>query len=199
MKKFLIFAAILTAIVGIPLGVALASHSDGFPLDRQAGETYYVTETVGDYVNWDFADVRPTCPPPGVGYYTSFYEPFLTDFGLTVSSDHRRITGTLKTPPTYGNGFYRWGTLGEGQIEELPEDVQSVVSEYSHVWKSYIYNRVDSAHRPPHAPGTRRNDQCSERQSYYLLILFNEPPPPPPPPPSSAAAAVEHHELHLPV
>ena len=48
MKKFLIFAAILTAIVGIPLGVALASHSDGFPLDRQAGETYYVTETVGE-------------------------------------------------------------------------------------------------------------------------------------------------------
>ena len=57
------------------------------------------------------------------------------------------------------------------------------MSEYSHVWKLYIYNRVFSNHRPPHAPGSRRNDQCSERQSYYLLILFNEPPPPPPPPP----------------
>ena len=55
------------------------------------------------------------------------------------------------------------------------------MSEYSHVWKSYIYNRVFSNHRPPHPPGTRRNDPCSERQSYYLLILFNEPPPPPPP------------------
>ena len=42
--------------------MAQANHSDGFPLDRQAGETYYVTETVGDYVNWDFANVMPTCP-----------------------------------------------------------------------------------------------------------------------------------------